>query len=509
MQLRVLIISLIVALALVGCRAPEPIASEDIQVEVSVEPNPPAVGEAALTVLVSDPDGNPLNVASISVRGDMDHAGMVPVIESLENGEGGIYELPFEWTMGGDWIVEVTVELADGTSTSETFEYTLEGEPMNMNGMDMDDMDMDGTDEAMDMDGMDMDVEMTDEAGDMVMDVTGDDMNAMAGMDMPDMQMGGTSAVYMNITNNGENEVAIISGSADVAGEVELHETTVDDNGVARMVEQGDGIFIPAGETVALEPGGLHVMLLDLQSDLAEGDTTSVSLVFDTGDEITLEPVIQTEAPEDTETIEVGDLVIAGVWARPSAGGGMHMDMGDDSDMDDDSDMGDMDMDGTEEAMDMDMQMGGTSAVYMNITNNGEFDVALFQGESEAAGEIQLHETTVDDNGVARMEEQPEGIIIPAGETVSLEPGGLHVMLLDLQAELVEGDTVNVVLDFDNGEQVVLDAIIQTEAPAESNTIEAGDLVIEGVWARPSAGGMHMDMGDDSDMDMVATEESE
>ena len=70
----------------------------------------------------------------------------------------------FEWTMGGDWFVEVTATLANGETATERFEYTVSGETNmdEMGGMDM-------TEEAS-MDGMNMDateemqMDMTEEA---------------------------------------------------------------------------------------------------------------------------------------------------------------------------------------------------------------------------------------------------------------------------------------------------------------------------------------------------------
>jgi copper(I)-binding protein len=51
-------------------------------------------------------------------------------------------------------------------------------------------------------------------------------------------------------------------------------------------------IDIPAGETVALEPGGLHVMCIDRQADLTPGDRVSISLSFTRAGEIVVEAEI-------------------------------------------------------------------------------------------------------------------------------------------------------------------------------------------------------------------------
>ena len=71
---------LVVLLVAAGCRQAEPTSSEDVNIEVAVSPEDPTVGNAVLTVTLTDADGNPITDATVAVRGDMSHAGMVPVI---------------------------------------------------------------------------------------------------------------------------------------------------------------------------------------------------------------------------------------------------------------------------------------------------------------------------------------------------------------------------------------------------------------------------------------------
>ena len=92
---------------------------------------------------------------------------------------------------------------------------------------------------------------------------------------------GGTSAVYLDLVNDTDADVTLLSASTDVAGVVEVHRTETGADGLTSMAPVEGGLEVPAGETVSLEPGGLHVMLLDLQRDLAEGDTVTVELEFD------------------------------------------------------------------------------------------------------------------------------------------------------------------------------------------------------------------------------------
>ena len=71
------------------------------------------VGDTTLTVRVSDKQGNPLaDPGTLSLRGDMDHAGMIPVLAEAEGAVDGVFKVPFEWTMGGSWIVEASLALS-------------------------------------------------------------------------------------------------------------------------------------------------------------------------------------------------------------------------------------------------------------------------------------------------------------------------------------------------------------------------------------------------------------
>lgn len=92
---------------------------------------------------------------------------------------------------------------------------------------------------------------------------------------------------------------------------------------------------------------------------------------------------------------------------------------------------------------------GVTSAAYLTIENSGDTDVTLVSVETEVAGMAQIHMTMIEDD-VASMSEMTEGVVIPAGETVALEPGGMHVMLMDLTEHLRAGDEVTLTLTFDD-----------------------------------------------------------
>ena len=96
-----------------------------------------------------------------------------------------------------------------------------------------------------------------------------------------------------------------------------------------------------------------------------------------------------------------------------------------------------------------DMAMAG--AAFMTITSRGAAD-RLVAFSSPACTRPELH-THINDNGVMRMR-QVEAIDVPAGGTVELKPGGLHLMMIDLTRQLVEGETVEVTLVFESAGEV-------------------------------------------------------
>lgn len=100
---------------------------------------------------------------------------------------------------------------------------------------------------------------------------------------------------------------------------------------------------------------------------------------------------------------------------------------------------------------------------FVTITNHGETDDVLVSASSDAAGELQLHNMSVVDD-VMQMYEMEDGIPIPAGETVTLAPGGLHIMFMQLEGQLIEGETVAVDLTFEDAGVVTVDLAIKSIA---------------------------------------------
>ena len=127
-------------------------------------------------------------------------------------------------------------------------------------------------------------------------------------------------AVYLSLTSADGDALVGASVPADIAGTVEIHETVVADDassdttmamggessdttettmaGMGQMTMRPiDSLELPAGETVTLEPGGYHIMLIDLVAPLETGQEIEVTLTFESAGERTITVPVQDDAP--------------------------------------------------------------------------------------------------------------------------------------------------------------------------------------------------------------------
>jgi copper(I)-binding protein len=114
--------------------------------------------------------------------------------------------------------------------------------------------------------------------------------------------------------------------------------------------------------------------------------------------------------PAGAHDYAIGHLVIVHPWSRPAAAG------------------------------------RPVGVAYLSITNNGRGEDVLLRASTPLAAQVQLHQTTLS-AGMARMRPLDELVIAP-GKTLRIEPGGIHLMLIDLQAALIAGTTVPLTLEF-------------------------------------------------------------
>src|SRR4051795_2997316 len=137
-------------------------------------------------------------------------------------------------------------------------------------------------------------------------------------------------------------------------------------------------------------------------------------------------------AAAHAQEVRAGDLVITQAWSRATPGGA---------------------------------KIGGG---YLTIENKGAAADRLIGGSGDVAARVEVHEMKMN-NGVMTMRQLDKGLAIEPGKTVTLAPGGYHLMLLDLKGPLKQGDKVPVTLEFEKAGKVKLSFDVQgmgAQAPA-------------------------------------------
>ena len=91
-------------------------------------------------------------------------------------------------------------------------------------------------------------------------------------------------------------------------------------------------------------------------------------------------------------------------------------------------------------------------AGYATLTNSGDQPIILLTVQSDAFHMASLHETIID-KGVSKMHELHR-LVIAAGQTVMLQPGGKHLMLMDPRKDIVAGERIEMMFLLDDGTRV-------------------------------------------------------
>jgi len=107
-----------------------------------------------------------------------------------------------------------------------------------------------------------------------------------------------TGGGYLVLENHGTAGDRLVSASAQVSARVELHSMSMEGD-VMRM-RQVDAIELPAGGTVELRPGGMHLMFVELKAPLKAGDKFPLVLRFEKAGEVTV--TVNVEAPKADAT---------------------------------------------------------------------------------------------------------------------------------------------------------------------------------------------------------------
>lgn len=276
------------------------------------------------------------------------------------------------------------------------------------------------------------------EMGGMSMDAAPQQTEEAHAGGMEHMAMDAVSAAYMTIINRGESDVTLVGAATDAATTAEIHEVVMNGD-VMQMQPLADGLLIPAGGSVTLQPGGYHIMMMGLTRALAPGDALALTLTFATADGMTMEEAIAAPVAPIDSMPEANAFAFGGAWARPTASAG------------------EAHMQATPEGDSGAMAMGGgeVSAAYMTVLNLGADDDTLVAVETPVAGAAEIHEVLMNGD-VMQMQPVEGGIALPAGGEAVLQPGGLHIMLLDLAMPLTEGSAIPLTLTFASGAQITI-----------------------------------------------------
>jgi len=103
-----------------------------------------------------------------------------------------------------------------------------------------------------------------------------------------------------------------------------------------------------------------------------------------------------------------------------------------------------------------------SGASFMHIMNMGAEDDRLVAVITDIATNPELHTHIIED-GVAKMREVEGGFIVPAGEAIMLERGGLHIMLMGLTQSLKQDQTVTLTLVFEKAGEITIEVPVDNE----------------------------------------------
>jgi hypothetical protein len=120
-----------------------------------------------------------------------------------------------------------------------------------------------------------------------------------------------------------------------------------------------------------------------------------------------------------------------------------------------------------------------SGAGYMTITNKGTTPDRVSCVSSDASAQCQIHSMTME-GGVMKMRPVEGGLEIKPSETVTLAPGGFHVMLVTLKHPLETGQTVKATLKFDKAGTVDVEyPVVAIGAPAPGAATGSGGMKME------------------------------
>jgi periplasmic copper chaperone A len=110
--------------------------------------------------------------------------------------------------------------------------------------------------------------------------VTAGDLTIKNAFTRPTLGAATVAVGYVTIVNKGKTDDRLVSASSDISDTTEIHESKMA-NGVMEMHEIKDGLAIPAGATVALQPGSYHIMFVGIKQAVKAGSEIHAVLNFE------------------------------------------------------------------------------------------------------------------------------------------------------------------------------------------------------------------------------------
>ncbi|MBZ0290027.1 MAG: copper chaperone PCu(A)C [Anaerolineae bacterium] len=268
-------------------------------------------------------------------------------------------------------------------------------------------------------------------------------------------------AAFGFVVNLSSEEDTLVGASTDAAEIVEVHEMVVGENDVMQMRPIEGGLVIAPNRYQELRPGGYHIMLINLKAPLEAGKFLDLVLHFKSAGDVPVQvpirdmtemdepmsggmdsmaPAMEPTPQSSTEwDAACQNMYVLNAWARP-AGAGMP-----------------------------------SSAAYALLLNLTEQDDILTSASTEIAKTVELHEMSMGEGDVMQMRPVEGGIAVPKGAAVVLQPGGLHIMLMELNNTVEVGDMVNLTLTFAESGEMQLTIPVQEppEAGMSPMTMES------------------------------------
>jgi hypothetical protein len=122
-RLGILSVSCVTTFWVAGCSRPID-ASSRLTVEHTISPDPPRVGQIAVSLKLIDRDGKPASGARLMLEADMSHPGMAPMFGDATEIAPGQYQALLKFGMAGDWIVLLHMRLASGQTLERQFKVS-------------------------------------------------------------------------------------------------------------------------------------------------------------------------------------------------------------------------------------------------------------------------------------------------------------------------------------------------------------------------------------------------